>query len=93
MAASAQTKSAENAREVMEKVQPTYPELARRNGLAGIVKLKVVISPDGHARQIDVVGGNPVFVENATSSVKKWKWSVAEHETVQVVEIRFGSGL
>lgn len=73
----------------MEQVKPMYPELARRNGLTGVVKLRVVITPDGKAKAVEVVGGNPVFLDVATTSVKKWKWSTSDHESIQIVEIRF----
>jgi TonB family protein len=77
------------SRKVIEKVQPTYPMLARQNSLSGIVKLRVTVSPDGHPKDVSVVGGSPVFVDSATASVKKWKWSAADHETTEFLELRF----
>ncbi len=76
-------------RAVLQKVTPIYPELARHNGMAGSVKLKVLVAPDGRPKEVDIIGGNPVFIEAASSSVKKWKWTSAPHETTQVVEIKF----
>ncbi len=84
-----QSTTGSTERTIVERVDPTYPELARRNGLTGVVKLKVVIAPDGKPKSVEVMGGNPVFLEGATGSVKKWKWVPADHESVQVVEIRF----
>jgi TonB family protein len=81
-----------SSRKVVEKIEPVYPMLARRNHLTGSVKLRVLISPDGRARDIEVLGGNPVFVDNATESVKKWKWSSTDRETTEVVELKFNSG-
>lgn len=89
---SAQEATSTDNRKVMEKVQPEYPELARRNHLTGTVKLKVIIAPDGRPKNVEVVGGNPVFLQNATSSVKRWKWSPADRETIETVEIKFQSG-
>lgn len=76
-------------RRIVEKVEPTYPVLAQRNGLSGIVKLKVLIGPDGKVKSVEVLGGNPVFVDNASASVKKWKWSVSDHDTTQIVQLNF----
>lgn len=84
--------STNSTRKVIEKTEPGYPALARRNGLTGTVKLRVVIGPDGRAKDVEVLGGNPVFVGNATDSVKKWKWATADRETTEVVELKFNSG-
>ncbi len=89
LAALAQQAQEQSDRAVLQKVTPIYPELARRNGMAGSVKLKVLVAADGHPKEVDIVGGNPVFIEAASSSVRKWKWTSAPHETTQVVEIKF----
>ena len=63
--------------------------LARKNSLSGVVKLKVTLAPDGRPKEVSVVGGNPVFVDSATESVKKWKWSASDHATTEILELRF----
>ena len=85
--ASAQDSS--GGRRVVERVQPTYPALAQRSGLSGTVKLKVLIAPDGKVKDVEVLGGNPVFVGNATESVKKWKWVSSDHESTETVLVTF----
>ena len=84
--------AAVGSRKLVEKSEPTYPALARKNGLIGAVKLRVVVAPDGKAKSVDVLGGNPVFVQSASDSVKKWKWAVSDHESTENVEVRFDSG-
>ncbi|HUN88898.1 MAG TPA: energy transducer TonB [Terriglobales bacterium] len=86
-AASAQDSSGD--RKVVERVEPTYPPLAQRNGLSGTVKLRVIIGPDGRPRKVEVLGGNPVFVDNASDSVKKWKWATSDRETTETVQLNF----
>lgn len=76
-------------RKLVEKTTPEYPSLAKKNGLTGAVKLHVTVAPDGHVKEVQVVGGNPVFIASATDSVKKWKWSSVDHETVETVELNF----
>ena len=85
--ASAQESSGD--RRVVERVQPSYPQLAQRSGLSGTVKLKVLIAPDGKVKNVEVLGGNPVFVANATESVKKWKWVSTDHESTETVMVTF----
>ncbi len=76
-------------RKAIGKVAPVYPDLARRMHIAGVVKLEVVIQPNGNAKSTSVVGGSPVLVQSATDAVRKWKFDAAPDETVGLVEITF----
>ncbi len=80
----------ESARKIKTKVQPAYPELARRMNLAGMVKVQVVVSANGTAKSMKPIGGNPVLIEAATDALKKWRWE-AGSETTELVEFRFTS--
>lgn len=77
------------SRRLVEKVEPQYPTLAKKNNLTGVVRLRVTVAPDGRAKDVAVIGGNPVFIESATESVKKFKWSSAERDSVVTLEVRF----
>jgi len=68
----AQRDQPEADRKVLSKVASTYPELARRTNLHGVVKLVVVVAPDGKVTSTEVVGGNPVLVQAAVDAVRKW---------------------
>ena len=85
----AQQDRPEAARKVLSKVAPSYPELARRTNLHGVVKLVVVVAPDGKVTSTEVVGGNPVLVQAAVEAVRKWKYEPAPQPTHRVVELRF----
>lgn len=76
-------------RKTIEKVAPVYPDLAKRMHIAGVVKLEVVIQPNGNVKSTRVVGGNPVLIQSATDAVRKWKFEAASDETVGVVELTF----
>jgi TonB family protein len=76
-------------RKAIDKVAPVYPELAKRMHIAGVVKLEVVIRPNGNVKSTKVVGGNPVLIQSATDAVRKWKFEAASEETVGVVELSF----
>ena len=41
----------EATRRVKNKVPPAYPELARKMGLTGTVKVEVVVSPNGAVKE------------------------------------------
>jgi TonB family protein len=76
-------------RRVAERSAPVYPELARRMSLQGLVRLRATVSPDGKARLIEVVGGNPVLAKAAQDAVAKWRWAPGPQETNEVVLLNF----
>ena len=79
----------EATRRVKSKVQPAYPELARKMGLTGTVKVEVVVSPSGAVKDAKVVGGHPVLAGAALEAVRKWRFEAAPIESSGVVEFKF----
>jgi TonB family protein len=79
----------EGKRKAKTKVNPSYPELARRMNIGGKVKIEVIIAPDGHVKTARALGGHPVLVQPCLDSVKEWRFEAAPEETTQVVEFNF----
>jgi protein TonB len=79
----------EGKRKIKTKTSPAYPDLARRMGVSGKVKIEVIIAPDGHVRSSRVVGGHPLLVQVCQDAVRDWKFFPAPEETTQVVEFDF----
>ena len=79
-------------RKVKTKVSPNYPEIARKLGLSGTVKLEVVVMPNGNVKDTKVIGGHPILVSAAVDAVKKWKFETASGESTGTVEFRFDPG-
>ena len=71
------------------RVQPVYPELARKMNITGTVKVEVVVSPNGSVKDAKVVGGHPVLAGAALDAVKKWKFEPAAGESSGVVDFKF----
>ena len=78
-------------RKVVTRVAPVYPDLARKLKLRGVVKLIVVIAPDGRVRSTEVMGGNPVLTQAAVEAVRTWRYEAAPEQTHALVELRFDS--
>ncbi len=76
-------------RKVKSKVEPTYPEMAKRFHLTGTVKIQVVITPAGTVKSAKAIGGHPILADSAIDAIKKWKFESANDETVQVIPINF----
>jgi TonB family protein len=79
----------EITRKVKSKVQPNYPEIARRMSISGTVKLVVVVGPNGMVKSTKVLGGHPLLVSAAQEAVKRWKFEAAPEEDSGVVEFTF----
>jgi len=80
---------------IVTKVDPIYPEVARRLGTQGLVVLDAVIAPDGSVKKLRPVSGPDVLVQSATAAVGSWKFEPylssgkpVEVETTIAVEFR-----
>jgi len=56
------------------RVQPQYPPLARQARVQGIVVLRAVISRDGKIENLQVIGGHPLLVKSAMDAVRQWRY-------------------
>jgi TonB family protein len=85
----AQESTPQQVRKVVLRVNPSYPDLAKRMHITGIVKLRATIAPNGSVKSIEPVGGNPVLVKAAQDAVTHWKFAPAPDETRELLELRF----
>jgi TonB family protein len=88
-AAQNQQSSAENGRKVVRQTMPVYPEIAKKMGLTGTVRVLVFVAPDGSVKKIQPVGGSPVLIQAAQDAVYKWKFSPAAAESQETIELHF----
>ena len=84
-----QAQSEEILRRAKTKVQPTYPDLARKMGITGTVKIEVVVSPNGSVKDARVVGGHPVLANAALDAAKKWRFEPSSNESTGVIDFKF----
>lgn len=78
-----------NLRKLVYKVAPKYPRELRQNEIGGIVRLNIVINPNGSVTKISPIGGNPILVDAATLAVKQWKYVAADRPTTTEVQLDF----
>lgn len=76
-------------RRAKSKVQPSYPELARKMNIAGTVKIEVIVSPNGSVKEARIVGGHPVLASAALDAAKKWRFDPASAESSGVIDFKF----
>jgi len=76
-------------RKVKQKVNPAYPELAKKMAVSGSVKVQLTVAPNGSVKSWKVIGGHPLLVDAAVDAVKRWKYEAAADESVELVEFKF----
>jgi TonB family protein len=60
------------AARLVSKVDPVYPDEARRLGIAGDVHLRAVVSREGTVASLKLVSGHPLLVTPAIDAVRGW---------------------
>jgi TonB family protein len=78
----------QEGRKLIKKVDPVYPELARRMNLTGTVKVEISIGADGVVNEVKTLGGNPVLVAAVEDAVKQWKYTSGSSE-IKKLEFKF----
>lgn len=76
-------------RRVVVRTAPAYPSLARNMALTGVVRVDVLVTPEGTAKTVEVRGGHPVLAQAVVNAVRSWKWEPAAHESREPVEVKF----
>jgi TonB family protein len=56
------------------RVDPAYPPLARAARIQGVVLLQVMISKEGAVRDLTVISGHPLLSSTALEAVKQWQY-------------------
>jgi periplasmic protein TonB len=59
---------------ILKKVQPNYPEEARKKHIQGSVVMKAIISREGDVQELTVVSGDGLLVPPAMEAAKQWKY-------------------
>ena len=80
---------AQESRKALNSPTPAYPETARRFRLIGVVKVQVLVAPDGQIKDVKVPGGHPVLVSAVQEALKNWKYTPASGETTVSLEFSF----
>jgi len=76
-------------REIVSRIKPTTPEIAKRMKITGQVLLNVTVEANGKVKAASSLMGHHMLTEAAKAAVMKWKFAPAENETIEQVEINF----
>jgi periplasmic protein TonB len=59
---------------LLYRVQPIYPPIARQARVQGTVELRAIISKAGTIENLVVVRGHPMLVKSALEAVRQWRY-------------------
>jgi protein TonB len=62
------------AANLIYKVIPTYPPLAKTARVQGTIEFSAVIGKDGRIKNLQVVRGHPLLIAAATEAVLQWRY-------------------
>jgi periplasmic protein TonB len=59
---------------LINRIEPTYPPVARDAHIQGAVVLTAIIGKDGSILRLQVISGNPLLAPAAIGAVKQWRY-------------------
>jgi protein TonB len=71
---------------LIHRVDPVYPPLARQLRREGRVELHAIIAMDGSIQALEVVSGDPLFLQSALAAVREWRYrpTILDGQPVEV---------
>lgn len=60
--------------QLIERVDPVYPPLARQIHREGRVEVHAIISVEGRIESLEVISGDPFFIQSALAAVRQWRY-------------------
>jgi TonB family protein len=60
---------------LIRKVEPIYPELAKKARVQGKVTLQITVDQEGNVTDASVIKGHPLLDDAAINAVRQWKYS------------------
>ncbi|MGA2212795.1 MAG: energy transducer TonB, partial [Bryobacteraceae bacterium] len=72
---------------LVRKVTPLYPPLAKQARIQGVVRFTAIIGKDGSIQNLQLVSGHPLLVQAAKDAVSQWQYkpTLLNGEPVEVV--------
>ena len=79
---------------IVRHPDPAYPEIARKAGIEGMVRLQVRLTADGRIEVMKLLEGDTVLADAAMGAVKQWRGKPAwmdgkQVEVISTVTFRF----
>jgi TonB family protein len=76
-------------RKLVSRIEPEYPETLKRLYIGGVVRVEVVVGPNGAVQSTELVGGNPILGQSSMKAIKQWKYAPGAAKQKLTVELEF----
>jgi protein TonB len=82
---------AENSsdRRLVTRIEPEYPDTLKRLYIGGVVRLEVLVAPNGVVKSTKLLGGSPILGQSTMKAVKQWRYAPAAVEETLTVKLEF----
>ena len=60
--------------QLITRVEPRYPPLAIQTHREGRVELHAIISTMGRIESLELISGDPFFIQSALAAVREWRY-------------------
>jgi periplasmic protein TonB len=72
--------------QLLRRVIPTYPEIARLARISGTVELVVLVGRDGRVKYVQVLSGSTLLAASAKAGVEQWRYrpTILDGQAVEV---------
>jgi protein TonB len=78
-----------SARKVLSRVEPEYPDTLKRLYIGGVVRVEVLVAPNGTVKSTRLLGGSPILGQSTMKALKQWKYAPAAADEVLTVKVEF----
>jgi TonB family protein len=76
-------------RRLITRVEPDYPVALKRLYIGGVVRLEVLVAPNGVVKSAKLLGGSPILGQSTMKAVKQWRYVPAATEETLTVKLEF----
>jgi TonB family protein len=76
-------------RKLITRVEPDYPDALKRLYIGGVVRLEVLVAPNGVVKSTKLLGGSPILGQSTMKAVKQWRYAPAATEETLTVKLEF----
>ncbi len=76
-------------RKLISRVEPEYPAALKQLFIGGVVRIEVLIAPNGSVRKATLLGGSPYLGQAAMKAIKEWKYAPSVSNEIRVEKMEF----
>ncbi len=73
---------------MITRVEPEYPDALKRLYIGGVVRVEVLVAPNGLVKSTKLLGGSPILGQSSMKALKQWRYAPAAAD--EVLTVKFG---